>query len=292
MSTLNNRGPFGRDTRLRHNGGDMQRQNTLERATHDTAAPHATGTAGTVRDWNALALRTLDATRPARALALLHTCMYNAWAAYDGDARQTVHGVTVRLPRAERDAVSKAAAMSHAAYGVLAGLCPDAHPDAAARMRDLGLVPAADAGPFTPAGIGGTQAAALLDVRHRDRPFALMPAEVRPPGAARPLALAAVWCDVAQRVSVRDGHDDDRDVLLFLVLTNALADADAASGDAACAAFAAAEVLHRFTGGDCLDAVTFTEVAAQAGPGPGREMGRKIGARVFDKARRYWQGRL
>ena len=45
-------------------------------------------------------------------------------------------------------------------------------------------------------------------------------------------------------------------------------------------------------GSDRLDAVTFTEVAAQAGPGPGQEAGRKIGARVFDKARRYWQGRL
>ena len=81
-------------------------------------------------------------------------------------------------------------------------------------------------------------------------------------------------------------------VLLFFVLANALADADDAARDGVCAAFAAAEVLRRFTGSDHLDAATFTDVATQAGPGPGQEVGRKIGARVFDKARRYWEGQL
>jgi hypothetical protein len=223
-------------------------------------------------------LRTLGT---ARALALVHTGMYNAWAAYDDNARQTVHGVAVRLPHAARDAASRTAAMGHAAQGVLAGLCPDARID--------GPDADPDAGPFSPAGIGRTQAAAVLDVRHRAQPFALMPAEVRQPVADRPLASIVAWCDVAQRVSVRDGHDDDRDVLLFFVLANALADADAAAGDGGAAA---AEVLRRFTGNDRLDGATFTDMAGQAGPGPGQELGRKIGARVFDKARRYWQGRL
>jgi hypothetical protein len=250
----------------------MDRQNILELEA-----------GGAVRAWNALALRKIGVEGPARALALVHTCMYNAWAAYDGNARQTGHGVAVRLPRAARDAASQAAAMGHGARAVLAGL--DAGPG-----RDGG--PGPDAGPFTPAGIGRAQAAAVLDVRHRDRPFALMQAEVRPAAAARPLALVAVWCDVAQRVSIRDGHDGGRDVLLFFVLANALADADDATRDGACAAFAAAEVLRRFTGSDRLDAATFTDLAAQAGPGPGEDAGRKIGARVFDKARRYWQGRL
>ena len=257
----------------------MDRQNILELEANGAATPLAT-----VRAWNALALGTIGtvalAHEPARALALVHTCMYNAWAAYDDNARQTAHGVAVRLPRAERDAASQAAAMGHAAHAVLAVLA------------GLDARSGTDDGLFTPKGIGRMQAAALLDVRHRDQPFALMPAEVRPAAAARPLALVAVWCDVAQRVSVRDGHDDDRDVLLFFVLANALADADDAARDGACAAFAAAEVLRRFTGSDHLDAATFTEMAEQAGPGPGQGMGRKIGARVFDKARRYWQGRF
>ncbi len=254
----------------------MGRQNILELEANGAITPPAT-----VRAWNDLALRTIGAMPFAhaspRALALVHTCMYNAWAAYDDNARQTVHGVAVRLPHAARDTASKAAAIGHAAHAVLAGLDAD---------------PATGAAPFTPAGIGRAQAAAMLDVRHRDQPFALMPAEVRPAAAAQPLALAAVWCDVAQRVSIRDGHGDDRDVLLFFVLANALADADAAARDSACTAFAAAEVLRRFTGSDRLDAATFSDVAAQAGPGPGQDMGRKIGARVFDKARRYWEGRL
>jgi hypothetical protein len=244
----------------------MDRQNILELEAN-----------GAVRAWNALALRKIGAEGSARALALVHTCMYNAWAAYDGNARQTEHGVAVRLPRAARDAASQAAATGHAARAVLAGLVAG---------------PSMDAGPFTPEGIGRAQAAAVLDVRHRDQPFALMPAEVRPAAAARPLALAAVWCDVAQRVSIRDGHDDSRDVLLLFVLANALADADDAARDGACSAAAAAEVLRRFTGSDRLDAATFSDIAAQAGPGPGQEAGRKIGARVFDKARRYWQGEL
>jgi hypothetical protein len=83
----------------------MGRQNILELEASGTAAPLKT-----VLAWNARALRTLDAGSlahaPPRALALVHTCMYNAWAAYDGNARQTVHGVAVRLPHAERDAAT------------------------------------------------------------------------------------------------------------------------------------------------------------------------------------------
>ena len=211
--------------------------------------------------------------------------MYNAWAAYDGDARQTTLGMAVRLPRAERDAASKAAAMSHAAHGVLAGLCPQMHAGIDAHMRRLGLDPDAAAGPFSPAGIGHTQAAAMLDGGCRDQPFALMPAEVRQPGAGELQATAAHWCRLARQISVRDGHDDDRDVLLFFVLANALADAALATGDGEACAAAAAEALRRVTGGNRLDGAVPTG-------GAGAEPGRKIGARVFDKARRYWQGKL
>ena len=52
----------------------MDRQNILELEADGAATPLAT-----VRAWNAQALRTLGATPPARALALVHTCMYNAW---------------------------------------------------------------------------------------------------------------------------------------------------------------------------------------------------------------------
>lgn len=260
-------------------------RNFLELDADGATAPVAAWPAGTVAGWNALALRTMGTALPPRVLALLHTCMYNAWAAYDGDARQTTLGMAVRLPRAERDAASKAAAMSHAAHGVLAGLCPQMHAGIDAHMRRLGLDPDAAAGPFSPAGIGRTQAAAMLDGGCRDQPFALMPAEVRQPGAGELQATAAHWCRLARQISVRDGHDDDRDVLLFFVLANALADAALATGDGEACAAAAAEALRRVTGGSRLDG------AASPG-GAGAEPGRKIGARVFDKARRYWQGKL
>jgi hypothetical protein len=261
----------------------MGRRNILE-----VVSDEATRPGGTVSGWNELALRASGTARALRSLALLHTCMYNAWAAYDDEARQTALGVAVRLPRAERDAASKTAAMSHAARSVLGALFPERQPDVDARMARLGLAPADAAGQFSPAGIGRTQAAAMLDVRHRDQPFALMPAEVRQPLASGQQDSAAHWWRLARHVSERAGHDDDRDVLLFFVLANALADAaiaagDGVSADAACAG-AAAEVLRRFTGGGRLDAV-----AADAS---GQALGRKVGARVFDKARRYRQGKL
>jgi hypothetical protein len=115
----------------------------------------------------------------------------------------------------------------------------------------------------------------MLGVRHRDQPFALMPAEVRLPVLADQQAIAAHWFGLARDLSVRHGHDDDRDVLLYFVLANALADAALAAVDGGAAAAAA---LRRFTGGSLLDAAA-------------SEAGRKVGARVFDKARRHWQGK-
>lgn len=268
-------------------------------------ADKAARTAGTVRGWNDLVLRAIG-TRPhgAHALALLHGAMYNAWAAYDGSARQTVHGVAVRLPRAERDAASKAAAMSHAARRVLVDLLPHARPDADARMASLGLDPAATVAQFSPAGIGLVQAAAALDGRDGP-PFASLPpeaAELRT-AALQPVAALRTlqhWCRLARHVALRDGYDDDRDVLLFVVLAHGLADAArAARDDPSVLAGCAAEVLRRFTGSDRLGAgarwTTFTQ-AATAGMTNARDdaqaFGRQVGARVFDKARRYWQGKL
>jgi hypothetical protein len=240
--------------------------NFLEVDADGVTGPLAARPAGTVARWNGMALHTAGAAQALPALALLHTCMYNAWAAYDGAARQTALGVAVRLPRTARDAASRTAALNHAARGVLAGLFPEMH---------AGLDPAAAADPFSPAGIGRTQAAAILGVRRREQPFALMPAEARQPTSADQLAVATHWFGLARDISARHGHDDDRDVLLYFVLANALADAALAGVDGGAAA---AEALRRFTGGSLLEAAA-------------SEAGRKVGARVFDKAPRYWQGK-
>jgi hypothetical protein len=282
----------------------------------DTAAmaeaPRPEPPSGIVRGWNALALRAIRETQPGplrsgHALAILHTCMYNAWAAYDDDARQTTHGRAVRLPRSERSAASRNAAMSYAAHMALCDRFPSHKAGFDARMAGLALAPSRLDGQFTPAGIGRIQAAAMLDVCRRDRatlPFApqqyraglpaAQPAATR--GAGLDADAASAWCRLAQQVSERDGYGDDRDVLLYFVLANALADSAIAAAELgidpvpgqAVADAAAAVVLRSFTGNDEFGAARRVESAPLAG----QETGKEIGARVFEKARRYWQGKL
>ena len=248
---------------------------------------------GTVVGWNRLALQAIHTLPPgaamaARSLAILHTCMYNAWAAYDDDARQTAHGVAVRLPSAERCAASKASAMSHAAWLALSAQFPALSASFDACMAGLGLDPAAPSGQLSPAGIGRTQAAAMLDACRQD-------AAGQPPDRPAPAGEASdpgQWCLLAQSVSERERHDDDRDVRLFFALTNALTEALADAGHAcgetghACGP-AAAEVLRRFTG-SALPGATMASTISAAG----QESGREAGARAYDKARRYWDGKL
>src|SRR5262252_9533057 len=62
----------------------------------------------------------------ARALAIAHTCMYDAWAAYDDTAVGTtdINGLR-RRPAAEYTDDNKAKAISFAAYRCLRNLYPD-----------------------------------------------------------------------------------------------------------------------------------------------------------------------
>ena len=270
----------------------MRRENFLK-----LDAGTATSIAGTVLGWNRLGLRAIRAAQlgpaPAmHALALLHTCMYNAWAAYDDAARQTPHGVAVRLPSAERCAASKAAAMSHAAHAILADRFPAQRAVADAWLAGLGLEMAAGGtahggGAFGPAGIGRAQASAMRAFCRRAgaaRAGGLVGgAGVALPPALPPLAEPAPgrWFLPAHLLSEHDGHDDDQDVRLFFVLANALADAAALAVHGSAGA-AAAETMRRFAGDSRFTAAT----------SPAREFGRKLGARAFDGARRHWEGKL
>src|SRR5215475_13127701 len=87
-----------------------------------------------VGDWNAAALqevRLSPALRNgppmvARALAIAHTCMYDAWAAYDDVAVATTDTAgSRRRPPEERTNENKAKAISFAAYRCLTNLYPD-----------------------------------------------------------------------------------------------------------------------------------------------------------------------
>src|SRR5690242_766142 len=88
-------------------------------------------TATVVSDWNAAALAEVRFSRSlrngppivARALAIAHTCIYDAWAAYDDRAVGTTDlSGSRRRPVDERTDANKAKAISFAAYRCLRNL--------------------------------------------------------------------------------------------------------------------------------------------------------------------------
>lgn len=105
----------------------------------------------------------------ARALAIVHTAMYDAWAAYDEVAIGTRLGGSLRRPSSEHSPDNKVEAVSFAAYRALVDLFPDQQTRFDARMASLGLDPSNATGDVTtPAGVGNIAAAALLGFRHQD----------------------------------------------------------------------------------------------------------------------------
>jgi hypothetical protein len=144
------------------------------------------GTAGVVRQhevdaatgdsvvlvWNQQALTTIALTRTgptvaARTLAVMHTAIYDAWAAYDPVAVGTRLGATLRQPVADRTVDNKSRAVSFAAYAALVDLFPARRDLYAQQMADLGYaVDGSDTS--TAAQVGSTAAQAVLEYRHRD----------------------------------------------------------------------------------------------------------------------------
>ena len=106
----------------------------------------------------------------ARALAIIHTCAYDAWAAYDHHAIGTRLGGTLRRPPRERTLASKNIAISYAAYRAAVDIFPaDKVAVFDPLMRDLGLDPNdTTTNPTTPIGVGNVAANAVLQYRHRD----------------------------------------------------------------------------------------------------------------------------
>src|SRR5438067_6248125 len=79
--------------------------------------------------WNNAALQgvrdsKLGPPMVARALAIAHTCMFDAWAAYDSKAIGTRLGASLRRPKPERTVSNKMKAISFAAYRALVDLFP------------------------------------------------------------------------------------------------------------------------------------------------------------------------
>ena len=130
--------------------------------------------ASIVSDWNATALAEVRLARQgppiaARALAIAHTCIYEAWTAYDARALGSVVGDSLRRPLAEHTNANKATAISHAAYNCLVNLYPAGALRLADAMRRRGHDPAnRSTDPATPQGIGNLAASAVIASRRHD----------------------------------------------------------------------------------------------------------------------------
>jgi hypothetical protein len=125
-----------------------------------------------VLQWDEELLQAVRALPPgptvtARAIGVLHTAIFDAWAAYDPKATGTRLGRTLRRPPREHTLANKNKAISFAAYKTLVDLFPARQFDFAEQMAFLGYaVNGSDTS--TPATVGTTAAQAVIDYRHAD----------------------------------------------------------------------------------------------------------------------------
>jgi hypothetical protein len=106
----------------------------------------------------------------ARALAIVHTCIYDAWAAYDERAVGTQLGGQLRQPAYKRRIFNEEEAISFAAYRAAVDLFPaDKTSVFDPLMASMGYDPNnASTDTSTPSGVGNVACAAVLNFRHND----------------------------------------------------------------------------------------------------------------------------
>jgi hypothetical protein len=132
-----------------------------------TAAPNV------VLQWNSATLQAVRDTHPgppmtARALAIAHTCMFDAWAIYDPVAMGTQPSNGLR-PRGSRSPADRRCSISYAAYRALLDLFPSEKPLFDGLMTRLGYDPTDGSMDSSPAGVGNLCANAVLTFRHGDK---------------------------------------------------------------------------------------------------------------------------
>ena len=111
----------------------------------------------------------LGPTVGSRAYSMVHTAMFDAWAAYDPTAIATQLGDQLQRPEAENTDAHKTEAMSYSAYRVLTDLFPEQVEIFDQLMADLGFDPNnTTSDTTTAAGIGNVSANALLEFRQQD----------------------------------------------------------------------------------------------------------------------------
>src|SRR6266852_2957060 len=128
-----------------------------------------------VVQWNNAALQgvrdsMLGSPMVARALFIVHNCIYDAWAAYDKSAVGTVFGASLRRPKPERTLANKNEAISFAAYRATVDLFPgDKTTVFDPLMAGLGYdINDNSTDTTTATGVGNMACAAVLNFRHND----------------------------------------------------------------------------------------------------------------------------
>ena len=125
-----------------------------------------------VLQWDEELLQAVRALPPgptvtARAISVVHTAIFDAWAAYDALALGTRLRGSLRRPAAERTLANKNKAISFAAYKTLVDLFPARRADFAEQMTYLGYA-VDESDTSIPATVGDAAAKAVLDYRHAD----------------------------------------------------------------------------------------------------------------------------
>lgn len=118
--------------------------------------------------WNEATLQSIRNVRfapmlAARALAITHTCMYDAWAAYHEHADGAHWIESLRQPAADRTAANRAEAVSFAAHTALADLFPSQAANHDAVLASLGY-----SSPGTSGAIGIRACNMVLNIRRHD----------------------------------------------------------------------------------------------------------------------------
>jgi hypothetical protein len=104
-----------------------------------------------------------------RVLAVVHTCVYDAWAAYDARAVGTQLGDDLRQPYYKRTLANRKTAINYAAYDALNYLFPEFKSDFDAKLRALGQDPAhTSRNTRTAAGVAHTACDAVIADRRTD----------------------------------------------------------------------------------------------------------------------------
>jgi hypothetical protein len=137
------------------------------------AAFAAPARASVILSWNAALLAAVRATKmappiTARALAIVHTAVYDAWTPYTEGAKPTA-SAPLRRPESERTLDNKSKATSYAAYRTLLDLFPTLKALFDDLMMSLGYDPAdTSTGDLLPSAIGNLAAQRVLDARRDD----------------------------------------------------------------------------------------------------------------------------